>query len=153
MPSTRAKKRRGGFQRLECRTDLATSVRMAGIRQRDTKPELIVRRELHALGHRFRVRNQDLPGSPDIANRSRGWVVFVHGCFWHRHDGCSRTTTPKRNRAFWVDKFETNQRRDAARRSDLQGDGFHVLVVWECETSDPLTLRARLHREISENFV
>ena len=119
------------------RFDEATSERMAGIRRADTKPELIVRRILHALGHRYRVRNRDLPGSPDIANRTRKWAVFVHGCYWHRH-GCKATTTPKRNRAFWEAKFQRNVERDAERAAALRELGYAVVTVWECETKRDL---------------
>lgn len=130
------------------RFDEETSERMAGVRQKDTKPELIVRRILHGLGHRYRVRNRDLPGSPDIANRSRGWVVFVHGCYWHRH-GCKATTTPKRNREFWEAKFRRNVERDAERSAALRDAGYEVVVVWECETKRDLdALRVRLTQEL-----
>lgn len=126
------------------RVDEETSRRMARIRQRDTKPELIVRKILHAQGHRFRVRNRDLPGSPDIANRARRWVVFVHGCYWHRH-GCKATTTPTRNREFWLAKFARNVERDRERADTLREAGYTVVVVWECETKRSLgELGARL---------
>ena len=115
-------------------TDAATSRRMADVRQKDTTPELAVRQALTMLGLRYRVRNRDLPGSPDIANRSRRWAVFVHGCFWHRHPGCVRTTTPKRNRVFWIRKFEANVARDARAVAELQKRGFRVITIWECET-------------------
>jgi len=122
-------------------TDAATSRRMADVRQRDTTPELAVRRALTMLGLRYRVRNRDLPGSPDIANRTRKWAVFVHGCFWHRHPGCVRSTTPKRNRAFWKKKFEANVERDARAVAALRERGFRVVTVWECETEvDPARL-------------
>lgn len=107
------------------------SKRMAAVRQKDTGPELAVRKVLSALGHFYRVRNGDLPGSPDIANRSRRWAVFVHGCFWHRH-GCTRTTTPKSNREFWLQKFDANVRRDRRAQRALRAMGFNVIVFWEC---------------------
>lgn len=134
-------KRRDGHR---IRVDAATSERMAGVRRRDTSAEMIVRSIVHRLGHRFRVQNRDLPGSPDLANRSRGWVIFVHGCFWHRH-GCSRTTTPKRNRAFWEAKFEANMRRDRRVQKALRAEGLKVVVVWECEA---LYHQARLERRL-----
>jgi len=124
--------------------DVATSARMAGIRQKDTAAELAVRRVLTDLGYRYRVRNRDLPGSPDIANRSRGWVVFVNGCFWHRHHGCARTTTPTRNRAFWEQKFAANVARDTRAVAALRRRGMKVIVVWECQTRDLAGLRRRL---------
>jgi len=120
---------------------------MAGIRQKGTTPELAVRRALHAMGLRFRVDNRDLPGSPDIANRARAWAIFVHGCYWHRHPGCKRTTNPKRNRAFWEQKFETNRKRDAGAQRALRAHGFRVVVVWECETERE-DFRKRLERKL-----
>lgn len=123
-------------------TDRATSERMAGIRQKDTAPEFAVRRALAAHGLRFRTHNRDLPGSPDVANRNRKWAVFVHGCYWHRHAGCSKATTPKRNRDFWISKFEANVARDARARAELESLGFDVLVVWECEVATSAFVRA-----------
>jgi DNA mismatch endonuclease (patch repair protein) len=127
------------------RFDEATSRRMAGIRQRDTKPEQLVRRALAALGLRFRTHNRDLPGSPDIANRAKRWAVFVHGCYWHRHSGCKRATTPKRNTAFWIAKFSANVARDARARRALVARGFRVLTIWECATASD----ARLARSVA----
>jgi DNA mismatch endonuclease (patch repair protein) len=126
--------------------DRKTSSRMARIRQMDTAAELTVRRILTALGYRYRVRNRDLPGSPDIANRRHGWAVFVHGCFWHRHRKCLRTTTPKRNRSFWEEKFAANIRRDRRVQRELRNLGITSLVVWECETSKVDKIKNRLTR-------
>lgn len=112
----------------------------------DTRPEQIARRALHALGHRFRIGNRDLPGSPDAANRARKWAVFVHGCFWHQHPGCTRATVPKRNRDWWRSKFRDNQRRDDRKKTELEQLGFRVVIVWECETADPRALSRRLRR-------
>jgi DNA mismatch endonuclease (patch repair protein) len=89
--------------------DSATSERMGGIRQQGTTPELAVRRALTQLGLRYRVHNRDLPGSPDIAHRGAKWAIFVHGCYWHRHDGCRRSTTPKRNTEFWLAKLRRSR--------------------------------------------
>ncbi|AKT41823.1 uncharacterized protein CMC5_060340 [Chondromyces crocatus] len=116
------------------KVDAKTSARLGAIRQHGTAAELAVRAALNGLGIRFRVQNRDLPGSPDIANRSRRWAIFVHGCFWHRHEGCKRTTTPTRNREFWLAKFETNVARDARVVDELRQRAYAVLVVWECET-------------------
>lgn len=124
--------------------DDATSVRMGQVRQKGTRPELAVRGALAALGHRFRLDGRRLEGSPDIVNLSRRWVVFVHGCFWHRH-GCRATTTPTRNREFWEAKFARNVARDQRSVQALEARGFTVIVVWECETKrDPDALRAKL---------
>ena len=117
---------------------------MASIGSRDTAPELAVRRLLHRLGYRFRLHRMDLPGTPDICFLSRRKVVFVHGCFWHRHDGCRRTTTPKTRTSFWKEKFDKNVQRDRGKLTDLNQLGWEVMVVWECETYDVKSLTPRL---------
>lgn len=128
--------------------DAVTSARLGRIRQSDTSAEQIVRRLLYAHGFRFRVRNRDLPGSPDVANRRAQWVVFVHGCFWHSHTGCVRATVPKRNREFWVAKFEANKARDRRAITALRRLGYTVVVVWECETARSSSLEKRLLRRL-----
>jgi DNA mismatch endonuclease (patch repair protein) len=115
------------------RTDPETSLRMGRVRQSNTKPELIVRRALHRAGIRFRVNNRDLPGSPDLANRRHKWVIFVHGCFWHQHEGCPKATVPKRNHEFWAAKFAANRQRDLRVQKDLRERGYSVSVIWQCE--------------------
>lgn len=130
--------------------DAETSHRMAGIRQKGTKPELIVRQILRRLGVHYRLENRDLPGSPDLANRRRKWVVFVHGCFWHRHPGCRLASTPSRNHDFWLAKFNRNIERDRERTEELRSAGFLVVVVWECETRSPDSLEERLRETLSE---
>ena len=131
--------------------DHDTSRRLGRIRQRDTKPERLVRLLLTDLGHSYRTNNRDLPGSPDVANRSQAWAIFVHGCFWHRHLGCSRTTTPKRNREFWQAKFEQNVQRDRRVCGKLRRYGFTVLTVWECEIERrPDTVRSKFLRFLPE---
>lgn len=126
--------------------DPKTSARLGKIRQQDTRVEMIVRRMVYALGHRYRVRNRDLPGSPDLANRSKRWTCFVHGCFWHAHRDCPRATVPKRNRAFWKAKFRDNRERDQRVLAALAEQGFSTLVIWECETGNARRLRQRLTR-------
>ena len=96
-------------------------------------PERAVRQIVHALGHRFRVRNRDLPGSLDLANRTRRWAIFVHGCFWHAHVGCPHAAIPKRNREFWAAKLAGNRARDQRAVAALKRDGWRVAAVWECE--------------------
>jgi DNA mismatch endonuclease (patch repair protein) len=96
------------------------------------------------LGHHYRLSPRDLPGSPDLANKSRRWAIFVHGCYWHHHDNCVRATVPKNNRAWWLRKFEANRDRDQRKIRALQDRGFRVLVVWECELTDLGMLSARL---------
>ena len=117
---------------------------MARIGSADTSPELAVRRLLHRLGYRFRLHRRSLPGTPDLCFPARRKAIFVHGCFWHRHEGCRRTTTPKTRTAFWKDKFRKNVERDGANLRDLRGLGWSVMIVWECETSDLGELALRL---------
>lgn len=124
--------------------DDETSARLGRIRQKGTTPELAVRRVLTTLGARYTTSNRDLPGSPDLANRRHRWAVFVHGCFWHRHEGCRRTTTPSRNRDFWLAKFAANQARDARALEALKVLGYRVAVIWECESEDTAKLIPRL---------
>ena len=117
---------------------------MAAIRGKDTAPELAVRRILHAMALRFRLHRKDLPGRPDIVLPKHRTVVFVHGCFWHRHEGCRYTTTPKTRQEFWQSKFASNVERDSRNRTDLQQLGWRVIVVWECELLQPSDLKERL---------
>lgn len=115
---------------------------MARVRQRDTTPEMAVRRAVTSLGVRYRLQRRDLPGSPDLAFASRRTVVFVHGCFWHSHAGCRHATTPKTRTEYWSEKLASNRRRDARVEGELRNAGWQVAVVWECETRDsPLLLR------------
>ena len=105
---------------------------MAGIRGKDTKPELALRRALHALGFRYRLHVKGVPGKPDIVMPKYNAVIFVHGCFWHRHRGCRYTTTPSSRRDFWTAKFDANVARDIVVRSALSQAGWRVATVWEC---------------------
>lgn len=115
------------------RTDAATSIRMAGIRQKGTRIEESVAAALRDLGLHYRKNVRSLVGSPDFANRARRWAVFVHGCFWHHHSGCHRATIPKTNVGFWKAKFRDNQRRDARAVRTLRRQGYCVVVIWECQ--------------------
>jgi len=117
---------------------------MSGIRGKDTKPELAVRRLVHSLGYRFRLHRRDLPGSPDIVLPRLRKIIFVHGCFWHRHPDCRFAYTPKANAEFWLQKLTSNVRRDVAVRSALVAQGWDVMVVWECEVGDSQVLARRL---------
>ena len=113
--------------------DTSTRSRMmAGIRSRDTKPEMQVRKYLHASGFRFRLNVRTLPGSPDLVLAKWRTVIFVHGCFWHRHEGCTLAYTPKSRQDFWLEKFEKNVVRDANAIAALKAAGWKVIVVWEC---------------------
>ena len=122
----------------------ARSANMASVGARDTKPELVVRGLLHRLGYRYRLHRRDLPGTPDICFPARKKAIFVHGCFWHRHEGCNRTTTPKTRASFWEEKFDKNVVRDRINLTNLGGLGWEVMIVWECETTDVETLVSRL---------
>lgn len=113
--------------------DQATRSRMMSvIRGKDTKPELVVRSALHRAGLRFRLHVK-LPGTPDLVLAKYRTVVFVHGCFWHRHAGCSHAATPANNARFWRDKFADNVARDAKVRQQLEDLGWRVLVIWSCQ--------------------
>lgn len=109
-----------------------TSRRMASVKNHGTAPELIVRKVLYGLGLRYRTFNRDLPGSPDLANRRARWAVFVHGCFWHRHQACARASVPRQNAAYWQTKFQRNVIRDAQAQASLRHAGWRVFVIWEC---------------------
>lgn len=107
---------------------------MSAVRGRDTKPEMVVRRLLHSMGYRYRLHRKDLPGSPDLVFGKRKKAIFVHGCFWHRHPGCPKTTTPKTRIEFWAKKFNQNVARDRRDEERLAQMGWRTLTVWECET-------------------
>lgn len=119
---------------------------MRAVRREDTEPELRVRKILHALGLRFRLHRKDLPGSPDIVLPKHRTAIFVHGCFWHRHPDCLLASTPKTRQSYWVKKFEANVERDARKILQLEALGWHVVVVWECETKDATALNLKLSR-------
>jgi DNA mismatch endonuclease Vsr len=126
--------------------DPSTSARLAGVRRERTAPEQHVRVVLRALGMRCTTSNRDLAGSPDFANRTRRWAVFVHGCFWHHHRGCRKATVPKRNRDFWLAKFDDNRKRDQRAIRALRRLDYSVAVIWECETTDANRVARRLRR-------
>ena len=117
---------------------------MGRVRHKDTKPEMIVRRITHGLGFRYRLHSGKLPGRPDLVFPARKKVIFVHGCFWHRHAGCARTRTPKSRVEFWNKKFDENVRRDKSARKKLADEGWEVLIIWECETDNPSELAERI---------
>jgi DNA mismatch endonuclease (patch repair protein) len=113
---------------------------MRSVRQKNTGPELSVRRAAHVLGFRFRLHRRDLPGTPDLTFPRLRKAIFVHGCFWHRHKGCGRTTSPKTRTEFWNAKFARNVERDASAVAALSRQGWGVLTIWECEAADPAKL-------------
>lgn len=107
---------------------------MSGIKGKNTRPELIIRKGLFAAGYRFRLHQRQLPGTPDLVLRSRSAAVFVHGCFWHQHPNCRYAAQPKSNTAFWRQKLVRNVERDRHAIDQLRGNGWRVLVIWECAT-------------------
>ncbi len=111
---------------------LIRSRMMAGIRGKDTKPEILIRRYLHGKGFRFRLHVKTLNGKPDIVLRKWNAVIFVHGCFWHRHEGCRYKTNPATRAEFWQTKFDENTKRDRRNTDALEADGWRVAIVWEC---------------------
>ena len=113
------------------------SERMSLIRAKDTAPELRLRRLVHAMGFRYRLHVRDLPGTPDLVFPSRHAVIFMHGCFWHRHKGCKLARLPKSKLDFWEVKLEKNRLRDRLHQRKLRALGWRVLVVWECQLHDP----------------
>lgn len=117
---------------------------MSRVAQKNTGPELRVRRIAHALGLRFRLHRRDLPGTPDLVFPRHQVALFVHGCFWHRHSGCRKATTPKSRQEFWQGKFDRNVERDREVEAALLDLGWRVETIWECETRDASALRARL---------
>ena len=127
---------------------------MQHIRSKDTAPEIITRKFLFGKGFRYRKNDSRLPGHPDIVLPKYRTVVFIHGCFWHRHPGCSKASVPTNNREFWQRKFENNIKRDIIVKEQLNEMGWHVIVIWECEISTKKKREERLEylvREIMEN--
>lgn len=110
---------------------------MSRVGGKNTTPEIRVRKAVHALGLRFSLHRKDLPGKPDIVLRRWKTVIFVHGCFWHRHPGCRKASMPKSRKKYWSEKFDANVERDKHNQAALEDMGWRVLVVWECETKDP----------------
>lgn len=122
----------------------ARSANMARVKGKHTSPEILVRKLLHGMGKRFRLHRNDLPGTPDIVMPRHRQVIFVNGCFWHRHEGCRRATMPGTRTEFWEAKFGATVARDARNREALMAGGWGVVVVWECETRDLEALAQRL---------
>ncbi|MBI1368054.1 MAG: DNA mismatch endonuclease Vsr [Planctomycetes bacterium] len=119
---------------------------MSLVRSKDTEPEQIVRRLAHRSGYRFGLHHRDLPGCPDLVFRACRAVVFVNGCFWHRHDCPNGCRLPKTRRKWWCDKLEKNRKRDQATRRRLYRIGWRVMVIWECQLKDIDRVRRRLER-------
>ena len=123
------------------------SAMKAGVRQKNTRPEILLRRAFFHAGLRYRIHRRDLPGTPDIVFPNERIAIFVHGCFWHRHHGCRRTTFPKMRADFWSEKFSRNIERDKRVQDALETAGWQVAVVWECQA-----LSSDIARDIAANF-
>ena len=117
---------------------------MGRVRSRDTHPEMVVRKLVYSLGYRYRLHLTNLPGKPDIVFGSRKKVLFVNGCFWHRHKGCALARLPKSRQDFWATKLESNRLRDIRNERELRAAGWSVMTIWECELRNIAQLAARL---------
>jgi DNA mismatch endonuclease, patch repair protein len=123
---------------------------MAAVRSKNTKPEMCVRRLVHSLGYRYRLHSTKLPGRPDLVFPRRRKVIFVHGCFWHRHADCLKATVPKTRTEFWEQKLDGNVARDRRIERMLNDDGWGVLILWQCELQGTERLSRRLHDFLGE---
>lgn len=126
--------------------DSLRSRTMRAVKGKNTVPEMIVRRAAHALGYRFRLHRDDLPGKPDLLFPARQKIIFVHGCFWHGHDCLRGSRKPKTNTDYWNAKIERNRGRDCMNITKLQEKGWRVLVIWECQMEDKEDLKSRISR-------
>ena len=122
---------------------------MAAVPNRNTKPEISVRKALHRLGYRFRLHRKDLPGNPDIVLPRYRLCIFVHGCFWHCHTGCKRAVIPASNTEFWIEKFHRNKERDESAIRRLHNTGWRVEVIWTCEIADAAKFEAAIARVLT----
>jgi DNA mismatch endonuclease, patch repair protein len=123
---------------------------MSRVKGRDTKPEKVVRSLLHGMGYRFRLHRRDLPGRPDVVLPKHKKAVFIHGCFWHGHEGCPRAARPTTNADFWNKKIDSNIRRDAAAQQGLTTLGWKYLIVWQCQMRDLTALADRLNSFLTD---
>lgn len=123
---------------------------MSNIKGKDTKPEMIVRRHIHACGYRYGLHNSKLPGKPDIVLRRLKTVIFIHGCFWHGHAGCKYFRLPSTRTEFWENKINTNIERDKRNIEELERQGWHVIVIWECNLKSKDIREETLHKLIQE---
>ena len=119
---------------------------MSAIKSKNTKPEIAVRRLLHSMGYRFRLHRKDLPGSPDIVLPKYKTVIFVHGCFWHRHENCKYASTPKTRKEFWENKFNSNKKRDQKMQKEIIDLGWKFIIIWECEARNIQPLEEKIKR-------
>jgi len=125
---------------------------MSRIKGKDTTPEKLVRSMFHKAGLRFRIHRKDLPGTPDIVLPMYNSVVFVHGCFWHRHEKCKNAALPKSNTEFWKEKFELNVIRDEKNAHKLRSMGWSVYIIWECEVSDEQHIKGIIRQILKESY-
>ena len=124
---------------------------MSRVRGKDTRPEMVVRRLVHALGYRYVLHSKKISGHPDLAFPSRMKVIFVHGCFWHQHPGCKHSAPPASRQEYWIPKLKANIERDRKNVEKLSREGWQVLVLWECELNARDTLESRLVDFLAEN--
>ena len=136
---------------MDTMTPAQRSERMGRVKGKNTRPELLVRKLIHGMGYRYRLHRADLPGKPDLVFPKRRKVIFVHGCFWHRHPNpeCALARLPKSRGEFWLPKLEGNRLRDIGKQEQLKNLGWGVLVLWECELRNSETLKARIHEFLS----
>lgn len=142
-------KRPSGGRTLKPRSErppLNRSEMMSRIRSANTTPERRVAAQLQQLGHAYRRNAASLPGRPDFSNRTRQWAIFVHGCFWHSHQGCALASSPKSNQGYWVPKLQRTKERDAKNSESLRGLGLAVGIIWECQTRSDAELKEWVER-------
>lgn len=140
---------------MDIKTPEERSKNMAAIRSTNTKPEVYFRKLLFAQGYRYSLNSKNIPGHPDIYLRKYNTAIFVHGCFWHRHNGCKYAYMPKSREDFWTKKFETNRKRDCVVQKELQEKGIKCLVIWECAIKQ-MEKEDSVHEEYlkrTENFL
>lgn len=127
------------------------SAMMAAVRSKNTSPELAVRKLIHSMGYRYRLHGNGLPGKPDLVFAGKRKVIFVHGCFWHRHRGCAKASTPKTRVDFWQTKFDQNVARDKKTVRSLKRLGWQVLTIWQCELKDAARVAGWLNEFLKED--
>lgn len=123
---------------------------MALVKNKNTKPEILVRKALFREGFRYRINDKKLPGSPDIVLPKHNTVIFVHGCYWHGHENCKKQITPKTNKSFWNEKIEKNKTRDRKVQNQLRELGWNILIVWECELRNKEIFTAAIEELIKD---
>lgn len=124
---------------------------MRSVGRKHTRPEMVVRRAVHRLGRRYKLHDTRLPGSPDLVFPRLQKVIFVHGCFWHHHEGCKKASVPTARREYWLAKFKRNEERDEKNMRLLRESGWSALVIWECETRDAAGLECNLRSFLELN--